>query len=117
MKVCRAFVLVAILVGSAWQSASAQFGGMPGLPGSGPPVGFGGPPAAPPAVCTDLLTLREETQKHAAAIGAANQRKAPPQEACGLFRAFLSSETKLIKGVEDNGPRCGIPPEVPKQMK
>ena len=34
-----------------------------------------------------------------------------------MFRAFLSSETKLIKAVEDNGPRCNIPPDVPKQMK
>jgi hypothetical protein len=118
MTVCRAFTLVAVLVGIPLQTALAQFGGMPGLPGSAPPAApsFGGP-AAPPAACTELLSLRDATQKHASAIGAANDRKAPPQEACGLFRAFLASETKLIKAVEDNGSRCGIPPELPKQMK
>jgi hypothetical protein len=118
MKACRAVALVAVLVGVPVQTALAQFGGMPGLPGSAPPAGpgFGGP-AAPPAVCNELLSLREATQKHATAIGAANERKAAPQEACGLFRAFLAAETKLIKAVEDSGSRCGIPPEVPKQMK
>jgi hypothetical protein len=91
---------------------------MPGLPGSAPPAtGFGAAPPAPPAICNELMAMRDATQKHAAAIGAANERKAPPQEACGLFRAFLASETKLIKGVEENAARCGIPPELPKQMK
>jgi hypothetical protein len=120
MKVCRAFALVAVLVGIPLQTALAQFGGMPGLPGSAPPggpgAGFGGP-AAPPAACNELLVLRDQTQKHAAAIGAANERKAVPQEACTLFKTFLASEIKLMKGVEDNATRCGIPPEVAKQMK
>ena len=121
MKACRAVAVVAVLVGLPLQSVLAQFGGMPGLPGSAPPgQGFGAPaapPAAPPAVCNELMVIRDQTQKHAAAIGAANERKAPPQEACNLFKAFLASEVKLIKGVEENGSRCGIPPEVPKQMK
>ena len=116
----RALALLAVLVVIPFQPAVAQFGGMPGMPGSQPmsPGGFGAaPPAAPPAACNELLALRDQTQKHATAIGAANERKASPQEACGLFRTFLASETKMIKAVEENLARCGIPADVPKQMK
>jgi hypothetical protein len=118
MRVGRAIGLVAVVVGIPLQTAVAQFGGMPGLPGSAP-MGSNpfGAPAQPPAVCTELLSMRDQTQKAASAISAANERKATPQEACGLFRTFLASETKMIKAVEENGGRCGIPPDVPKQMK
>ena len=118
MTVGRVLALVAVLVGFPFQPAVAQFGGMPGMPGSQPMApGFGAAPATPPAVCTELLAMRDQTQKHATAIGSANERKASAQEACGLFRTFLAAETKMIKAVEDNLSRCGIPPEVPKQMK
>jgi hypothetical protein len=121
MMVCRALALVALLVGIPFQPATAQFGGMPGLPGSQPMTpGFGAAPAAPaapPPICNELLAMRDQTQKYASAIGAANERKASAQEACGLFKTFLASESKMIKGVEDNASRCGIPPDVPKQMK
>src|SRR5262249_7799340 len=78
--------------------------------------GFGQPQGPPPA-CQALLTMRDETQKLAAAIQAANQRKATAVEACKLFKSFLASESKLIKGIEDNATVCGVPPDVPKQMK
>ena len=119
MTVGQVLALVAVLVGVPYQPAMAQFGGMPGMPGSQPmsPGGFGAAPAAPPPVCNELLAMRDQTQKYATAIGAANERKASAQEACGLFKTFLASEAKMIKGVEDNASRCGIPAEVPKQMK
>jgi hypothetical protein len=115
MMVFRAFALVAVLVAMPLHAASAQFGGMPGLPGAAGP-GFSAP-QGPPPVCQQLLALRDETQKHASAIQAANHRKATAQEACKLFRVFLASDSKMIKGVEDNSAVCGVPPEVPKQMK
>ena len=63
---------------------------MPGAPGMG---GFGGPPAGPPPVCQQLMAMRDETQKNAAAIGAAQQRKVnDAAEACRLFKVFLASE-------------------------
>jgi hypothetical protein len=61
--------------------------------------------------------MRDETQKHAGAINAASERKAAPAEACKLFRTFLATETKMIKAVEEIGPQCGVPADVPKQMK
>jgi hypothetical protein len=118
MTLCRALPFVAMLIAVTAQPASAQFGGMPGMPGS-MPGGFGAPPPqqGPPPECQQLLTLRDETQKHASLISAANQRHAPPPEACKLFRNFIAAENRMIKAVTENGPRCGVPPEVPAQMK
>jgi hypothetical protein len=117
MTLCRALPLVAVLIAIAVQPSFAQFGGMPGLPGSGGPGGFGAPPAAPPAECQQLLTLRDETQKNAAAIHAAGERKAQPPEVCKLFRTFIAAETRFMKAIGEHGPRCGVPPDVPNQMK
>lgn len=118
MTVCRALLLVALLA-AAPVAAHAQFGGMPGMPGSVPRGGgFGAPPAAgPPPACQQLLALRDETLKHGMAIQKANQRKASVQEACKLFRAYLSSEAKFIKGLEESSQTCGVPGDVIKQAK
>jgi hypothetical protein len=117
MTVCRALPLAALLVAIPI-AAAAQFGGMPGMPG-GMPGGFGAPPpqAGPPPACVQLMALRDETQKHGLAIQKANERKVPVQEACRLFKVFLASETKFMKGIEEHGRTCGAPPEVLKQVK
>jgi len=61
--------------------------------------------------------MREDAQKQAQAIQAAGERKAPPNEACRLFRVFLNTESKMIRGIEEALTVCGVPPDVPKQMK
>ena len=86
MRICRALPLV-ILVVAMPLAASAQFGGMPGLPGGTPGGvpgvgGLDGPPAGPPPACRDLLAMRDDVQKHGVAIRKANERKATVQEAC-----------------------------------
>src|SRR5258708_35657223 len=43
--------------------------------------------------------------------------KVPPEELCKLFKAFLSSEDKMLKGLEEHSATCGVPPEVLKQVK
>jgi hypothetical protein len=121
MTLYRALPLVAMLMAVPW-AASAQFGGMPGMPGGmtgGVPGGggFSGPPMAPPPGCQQLLALRDETQKHGMAIQKANERKASVQEACRLFKNFLAAETKFMKGIEENGRTCGVPPDLLKQIK
>jgi hypothetical protein len=121
MTVCRALPLVALLVAVPF-TATAQFGGMPGMPGSMPggmpgPGGFGGPPQAPPPACQQLLAMRDEVQKGGLAIQKANQRKAPLPEACKLFKAYLGAEAKFMKSLEENARTCGAPPEVIKQVK
>ena len=78
MMVCRALLAVAI-VGLTLHQAGAQFGGMPGMPGS--PAArrrrrrLRRPPPAPPPQCQELLTIRDELQKHGKAIEAANQQE------------------------------------------
>jgi len=127
MTVSRAFLLAAMVAAIPLHHAAAQFGGMPGMPGSGGPGmpgggmpggggGFGAPSAPPPA-CQNLLTLRDETQKTAGAINAAGERKATPVEACKLFKTFLAAESKMIKAVKDSGPQCGLPPDVAKNLE
>src|SRR5215510_5421182 len=120
MTVCRTFLPAALIVATAFP-ASAQFGGMPGLPGGAPGGvpgvgGFGTPPATPPA-CQQLLALRDETQKHGFAIQNAKQHKAHVHEACRLFRSYLSAEAKFIKSLEENGRACGMPPNRINQVK
>src|SRR5689334_61533 len=122
MRICRILPLAALIVAIPL-AASAQFGGMPGLPNGTPDrvpgVGdFGGTPQpAPPPACRDLLALRDEVQKHGTAIQKANERKATVQEACKLFRNFLGAEAKFIKSLEDNTRTCGVPPDAIKQAK
>jgi hypothetical protein len=118
MTFSRAFPWVLALVVLPLSPAVAQFGGMPGMPGSPgmSPGGFGAP-QQPPRACEQLLTIRDETAKHGQAIHAAGQKKAPPEELCKLFKTFLSSEGKMMKGLEQNGATCGVPPEVLKQIK
>ena len=48
---------------------------------------------------------------------AAGERKATPDEACKLIGNFGQAEIKMIKFVETNAARCGIPPSVAEQMK
>ncbi|HWM80798.1 MAG TPA: hypothetical protein VNQ56_01945 [Pseudolabrys sp.] len=75
------------------------------------------PAAQEPPCMKEFTALRDETGKRAAAIRAASERKAPPQEACGLFKNMVSAEAKFVKFAVDNGPWCGIPPQIIKQMQ
>jgi hypothetical protein len=122
MMFCRVLSLVAVLAVASAYPAQAQFGGMPGMPGSPGMGGFGAPPAAappagPPPACVQLMSMRDETQKNAAAIAAASKRKAEPPEACKLFKAFLASEAKYIKGLSDNSTICDVPPQAIKSYQ
>ena len=74
------------------------------------------PQQMPPCV-QEFGKLRDEAQKRALAIRAANEHKATAQEACGLFNAFSAAEAKMIKYAADNAVSCGIPAEVLTNMK
>ena len=64
-----------------------------------------------------FLPLREEAEKRGKLIKAAGERKASPDEACKLIGNFGQAEIKMIKFIETNAARCGIPPQVADQMK
>ena len=118
----RALLVIAI-VATTLHHADAQSGGTPGQPG-GPPggspaEGFGEAPhtpptspPSPPSQCQQLLTLRDELQKHGAAITAANDKKADVRIACRLFRTYIATEGKMLRALETNGASCGVSAEV-----
>ncbi len=79
-----------------------------------PPSQAGGPPDD---CMKKFMPLREEAEKRGKAIKAAGERKAGPEEACKLIGNFGQAEIKMIKFVESNAARCGIPAQVADQMK
>lgn len=124
MTLGRALPLTLAFVALSFAPAYAQFGGMGmGMPGSpmapqsAPMSPFGAQPQQPPAACQNLLVLRDETQKAGGALKAAGEKKAPPEEACKLFKVFVAAESKMIKALEDNSQACGVPPDAIKQVK
>lgn len=99
----------------------------PGAGGFGAPAGggFGAPPpqqqAGPSAngqACqTEFSALKKDAETRAAAISNASKRKAPPSEACKLIGAFMQAEVKMIKYLDSNTQRCGIPPNAADGLK
>jgi hypothetical protein len=125
MTLSRALPLVIALAVLPLGAATAQFGGMPGMPGSpgmpgGAPGGgspFGAQPQQPPPACQKLMTYRDEMQKHGQALQAAGKKKAAPDELCKLFNAYLAAGRKMVKGLEEGASVCGVPPDLPNQIK
>jgi hypothetical protein len=105
---------------------AAVVGAPSAFPSNGaPPVGggFSSPqqqqagPAGGEDCMKGFLPLRQEAEKRGAAIKTASERHAPPDEACKLISAFSQSEVKMIKYIEANAQKCGIPGSVSDQMK
>lgn len=61
--------------------------------------------------------LRQEAEKRGKLIKAASDRHAGPDEACKLIGSFGQAEIKMIKYVESNAAKCGIPPQIAEQLK
>jgi hypothetical protein len=86
--------------------------------------GFGRGPASPTmpgggasdTCMKNFMPLREEAEKRGKLIKAASERHAPPDEACKLIESFGQAEMKMIKYVEANGSKCGIPPQIHAQL-
>jgi hypothetical protein len=95
--------------------ASFPAGGASPLSGgfaSAPPQG------GPPADCMkEFIPLRDDTEKRGKEIKAASDRHATPDVACKLIGGYSQAELKMMKYVEKNGGRCGIPPQVSDQLK
>jgi hypothetical protein len=80
----------------------------------GPAPPSGGPSEA---CMKNFVPLREEAEKRGKLIKAASDRHAPPDEACKLIGSFGQAETKMIKYVEANAAKCGIPAQIGDQLK
>jgi hypothetical protein len=107
---------------SAAVGAPSPFPSQGAAPVSG--AAFGGAPQPPPAAgggadacMKGFLPLREEAEKRGKLIKAASDRKASPDEACKLIGNFAAAEVKMIKYVEANAQKCGIPPQIGDQLK
>ncbi|MCW5704165.1 MAG: hypothetical protein AB7I42_21120 [Bradyrhizobium sp.] len=91
--------------------------------GAAPMQGAGfGPPQAPSAGASDacmkeFVPLRKETERRGKLLQAASERKATPDEGCKLIANFSAAELKMIKYVEANAKKCGIPPQIGDQLK
>jgi hypothetical protein len=105
---------------------AASVGGASPFPNAGAaPLAGGGMGAPPPpqasggadACMKGFVPLREEAEKRGKLIKAASDRKASPDEACKLIKNFGVAEMKMIKYVETNSAKCGIPPQIGDQLK
>lgn len=72
---------------------------------------------APEACMKGFVPLREEAEKRGKMIKAASERHAPPDEACKLIANYGQAEVKMIKYVESNSSKCGIPAQIADQLK
>jgi len=77
--------------------------------------GPGGGPSQ--ARMNGFMPLREDAEKKGKLIKAAGERHAPPDEACKLIKGYGAAEAKMIKYVETNSSKCGIPAQVADQLK
>ncbi|MDA9434536.1 hypothetical protein [Bradyrhizobium sp. CCBAU 51627] len=94
-------------------NGAAPLGGGGGAFSAAPPT-----QAGPGENCMKaFIPLREEAEKRGKLIKAASDRHASPEEACKLIRSFGQAESKMIKYVEANAAKCGIPPQIGAQMK
>lgn len=93
--------------------APASFPGAASSPFSAPPT-----QAGPPDQCMkDFLPLRQEAEKRGALLRTASEHHAGADEACKLITNFIQAEVKMVKYVETNSARCGIPPQIQEQLK
>lgn len=117
-------------VNGARPSASIGSGPASGFPsgGAAPITGGAGSFApAPPtqqsgggpsqACMNGFIPLREEAEKKGKMIKAASDRHAPPDEACKIIGNYGAAELKMIKYVEGNATKCGIPAQVADQLR
>lgn len=104
-------------------AASAPVSSFPAT-GAAPITGsaFERPPAPPTQAggqdcMKEFMPLREETERRGKMIKAAGDRKASPEEACKLIGNYSQAEVKMLKYVEVNAAKCGIPPQIGDQLK
>ena len=65
----------------------------------------------------NFVPLREEAEKRGKAIKTASDKHASAAEACKLIGNYSQAEVKMIKYVEANASKCGIPAQISDQLK
>jgi hypothetical protein len=75
-----------------------------------------GPPGGEDCM-KEFMPLRDAAEKRGKLIQTASARHAPPDEACKLIGQYSQAEAKMIKFIDTNSRRCGIPDNVGTQMR
>ena len=94
---------------------AAPIAGNPASFAPAPPTQGGGGPSA--ACMNGFIPLREDAEKKGKLIKAAGERHAGPEEACKLIMNYSQAELKMLRYVESNSTKCGIPAQVSEQLK
>ena len=89
-------------------------GGAPTQPMGAPPSAAAGPSDA---CMKGFMPLREDAEKRGKLVKAAMERHAQPEETCKLIENYSQAELKMMKYVQLNTAKCGIPPQISEQMK
>jgi hypothetical protein len=92
-------------------------GGATPLGGFGAPRQQAGPPPGGADCMKEFMPLREAAEKRGKLIQAAGARHAPPEEACKLIGQYAQAEGKMLRFVDKNSQKCGIPDNVGAQMR
>lgn len=101
---------------SPFSGGAAPIAGGPGSFSPAPPSQQGG--GAQAQACQNgFIPLRDDAEKKGKMIKAASERHAPPEEACKIIGNYSAAEVKMIKYIETNSAKCGIPPQVGDQLK
>jgi len=74
-------------------------------------------PAERDACMKEFVPLRREAEQRGKLIKAASERHAPAAEACELIGNFGRSGIKMIKYVDGNSTKCGIPSRIADQLR
>ena len=94
--------------------AAPLAGGAPTQPMGAPPQSAAGPSDA---CMKGFMPLREDAEKRGKLVKAAMERHAQPEETCKLIENYSQAELKMMKYVQLNAAKCGIPPQISEQMK
>ena len=85
---------------------------------SSPPPPPSAAEAGPSEACMkNFVPLRQEAEKRGKMIKEASDKHAGPDVACKLIGNYSAAEVKMIKYVETNATKCGIPQQIADQLK
>jgi hypothetical protein len=121
MNLRRALFIAAFVLPTAAGPALAQAQPRqaPASPFDQPAVNpFDQPPQqqGEPPCMKDFTKLRDDAEKHAAAVMAGQKNKVPLPEACKLLTAFAASQDKFLAFAKKNEVWCGIPSQLIQQI-
>jgi hypothetical protein len=92
--------------------AQASFPGAPSSALAMPPTQSGADECM-----KNFLPLRQEAEKRGHLLKEAGDKKVTAEEACKLINNFIQAEVKMMKYVDTNAARCGIPAQISEQLK